>query len=186
MDSLHNWHTASKRILSETKIFSLEEHIRVEDVSGKQGTFVVIDAPSWINVIAITKEEKFVLVEQFRHGSGQFELEIVGGDAEIGEDPQVAALRELKEETGFTPSPISTIELIGTTKPNPAFMNNTCYTYLVTNAVQSSQPELDEFERIRVQLVSYEELISMVKDGTIDHSLVLNAIFWYRLNVLKV
>jgi ADP-ribose pyrophosphatase len=184
-DTLHPWHTTTKQIIYETKIFSLEEHQRAEEQSDNHGIFYVVNAPSWINVVAITTDNKFILVEQFRHGSGKFEIEIVGGDTESGEDPQVAAIRELREETGYVPSPTSEIKLIGTTKPNPAFMTNTCYTFLVTNAVQHSPQQFDEFERIKVSLVSYEELMEMIRNGTIDHALVLVAIQWYRMKVLN-
>jgi ADP-ribose diphosphatase len=184
-DILHPWHTTTKRTIYETSIFSLEEHQRSEDQSNKQGTFYVVNAPSWINVVAITTDQKFVLVEQFRHGSGKFELEIVGGDTEANEDPKDAAVRELREETGYIPSPTSRIELIGTTKPNPAFMTNTCYTFLVTDIHQSSIQQFDEFERIKVTLVTYEELLELIRNGTIDHALVLVAIQWYRMKILK-
>lgn len=183
-DRLHPWHTKSQRTIYKTKIFTLEEHYRAEDESGKRGTFYVIDAPSWINVIALTTEGKFVLVEQFRHGSGRFELEIVGGDTEAGEDPKEAAIRELREETGYLLSPSSKVELIGTTKPNPAFLNNTCFTYLITDVVlDPGGQQFDEFERIKVYLVSYDELIELTRNGTIDHALVLVAIGWYRMKV---
>lgn len=183
---LYKWRTIVKRVISETKIFSLEEHERVEEESAKHGTFYVIDAPSWLNVVAITTEGKFVLVEQFRHGSERFELEIVGGDANESEDLKDAAIRELREETGYILSSTSKVELIGVTKPNPAFMTNLCYTYLITEVLQSSEQQFDEFERIAVRLVSYEELIELVRNGTIDHALVLVAIGWYQMKVLKV
>ncbi len=122
-------------------------------------------------------------VEQFRHGSGKFEIEIVGGDTD-NEEPLTAALRELKEETGYEPTASSRVELIGTTKPNPAFMANTCYTFLVTDVEQTAGQQFDEFERIKVSLASYDEILNMMRNGTIDHALVLSAFQWYRLNVL--
>jgi 8-oxo-dGTP pyrophosphatase MutT (NUDIX family) len=186
-DILHPWYSTSKTTLCETTIFSLEEHIRSEDGSEKQGAFYVVNAPAWINVVAITLEGKFILVEQFRHGSGSFELEIVGGDTEEGEDPKEAAIRELREETGYIISPTSKVELIGKTKPNPAFMNNTCFTYLMTDVVLGPNgQQFDEYERIKIHLVSYEALMEFIHNGTIDHALVLVAIGWYRMNVLKV
>ncbi len=60
-DTIHPWQTTEKQTIYETSIFSLEEHKRSEDSTGKQGTFYVVDAPSWINVIAITRDGKFVL-----------------------------------------------------------------------------------------------------------------------------
>jgi ADP-ribose pyrophosphatase len=118
MDTLPPYRTTSSEVLSDTKLFRLEVHQRTEDSTGRTGTFFVLDAPNWINVIAITTDGKFILVEQFRHGTERNELEIVGGLVDRNEDPRDAALRELREETGYVPTKTSRIELIGTVHPN--------------------------------------------------------------------
>jgi 8-oxo-dGTP pyrophosphatase MutT (NUDIX family) len=181
MEELHHWRTTSEKTIYKTNIFSLEELERTEDVSGKTGTFYVVNAPSWVMVIAITKDGKFVLVDQFRHGTSEMELELTAGDIEPGEDPSACALRELKEETGYIASETSIIECIGTVKPNPAFLNNTCYTYLITDVVDSGKQSFDEHERINVLLASEDEIVAMIRSGRIDHALVLDAYLWYKL-----
>lgn len=183
MKHIPPYHSTSSEVLTDTKLFRLEVHERTEESTGRTGTFYVLDAPDWINVVAITTEGKFILVEQFRHGTQKNEIELVGGLVEIGENPQLAALRELREETGYVPTASSRIELIGTVHPNPAFLTNSCYTYLVTECIKTYEQSLDEHERIHVETVTEDEFKKMITAGTIDHSLVLNAYLWYQLSV---
>ncbi len=185
MAELPPYKTTSKAVVSDTKLFRLEVHDRMEEGTGKRGTFFVLDAPDWINVFATTRDGKIILVEQFRHGTDKNEIEIVGGMINEGEDPKLAALRELREETGYIPTETSRVELLGTVHPNPAFLTNTCYSYLVTDCELTHEQSLDEHERINVSLVSEDEFVAMIKTGKIDHSLVLNAYLWYKLKMAK-
>lgn len=182
MKHLPPYTTTSSEVISDTKLFRLEVHQRTEETTGRTGTFFVLDAPDWINVVAITSDNKFILVEQFRHGTEKNEVELVGGLIESDEDPREAALRELREETGYVPSSSSRIELIGTVHPNPAFLTNRCHTYLVTGCIKEHDQSLDEHERIHVSEVTEAEFVAMIKSGKIDHSLVLNAYLWYQLS----
>ncbi len=67
--------------------------------------FYVLEYPSWINVIAITEDGKYVMVEQYRHGLARVGIELCAGVVEPGEAPEAAARRELEEETGSTLKP---------------------------------------------------------------------------------
>lgn len=178
--SLPHWKTTSERQLVHTKIFDLDEVTRSEEGTDREGQFFVLKAQDWINVIAITSDNRLVLVEQFRHGTNEFELEIVGGMVDRGESPLDAALRELKEETGFEPTANSIIEQIGDVKPNPAFLNNHCYTFLVTNVERSSGQTFDEHENIHVRLEPLSEMDALVRSGEITHSLVIAAFYYYH------
>ena len=80
------------------------------------------------NIIPITTNGEVILVNQYRFGMEKSSLEIPGGMSDPGEDPKVAAIRELKEETGFIGDKV--IE-IGRVESNPAIMSNHTYTYLL-------------------------------------------------------
>jgi len=86
--------------------------------------YIVVEVPSWTNMVIITKAEKIVLVKQYRHALGKTTLELPGGILEKGELPKDSAIREMQEETGYVSNEV---EFIMEISPNPALMNNTAY-----------------------------------------------------------
>jgi 8-oxo-dGTP pyrophosphatase MutT (NUDIX family) len=64
--------------------------------------FYRLDFSTWVNIVAVTKKQEIVFIQQYRFGSGQIEVEIPGGAVEPGEDPLGAGIRELLEETGYS------------------------------------------------------------------------------------
>jgi len=87
----------------------------------------VLEAPDWINVVALTQEGKLVMVRQHRFGNGEITMEIPAGIIEEGEESRDAATRELLEETGYS---TKKWEYLGWVAPNPAFLNNRCHHWL--------------------------------------------------------
>ena len=89
---------------------------------------LVMEAPPWVNVIAITADGGIVMVEQFRFGIGAVTIEPVGGIVDPGEDSLTAAKRELLEETGYGKGHW---RYLGSVQANPAYHDNTCHHWLV-------------------------------------------------------
>lgn len=112
---------------------------------------VLVKAPDWVTVV-VEENSKFLTVEQFRYGAGRNVVEFPCGMVEPDEDPEVAARRELEEETGIRlPEGLRLVKL-GETNPNPAFMTNTMhYFYVDLNGVSYTQvgQKLDEHERLK-------------------------------------
>jgi ADP-ribose pyrophosphatase len=175
------WKTTAKKNLAENPFLALEEHRREEEGTRRQGYFFIIDTPDWVNIIALTDENEIVLIEQFRHGSERIELEIPSGIIEESEKPADAALRELLEETGYEKSSLSEFKKIGEALPNPAFMRNKCYTYVLTHARLTGKIDPDEFENIRVRLVPRKEVERLITSGEIQHSIIITALYYLKL-----
>jgi len=138
---------------------------------------VVVEAPNWVNVIARTVDGQFVLVRQIRHGIGAPSLEIPAGIIEPGEEPALAAARELVEETGYEPA---SIRLLGQVHPNPAFQSNTCFIYLADGCRLVRELTLDDGEDIQVELWSWDALLKAVRSGEIQHALMIAALYYLR------
>ena len=170
------WVKGASRSLAATRIFDLRGVDYRHPVRGTQREFVVIDAPDWVNVLALTPCGRLVMVNQFRYGVDSFSWEVPGGVIERGEDPVVAGLRELAEETGYVGT---SARLLGSVNPNPAIMNNRCHLVLVENVVPSSAQEWDPDEEIEVAVVPVDEVYAWAHSGRITHSLVLNALLLF-------
>jgi ADP-ribose pyrophosphatase len=172
---IKHWKLLDSTIESDCRVFSVRTERAVSPRTGKNGTFHTIDSAPWVNVIAITNEGDVVLIRQYRHGNHQVTLEIPGGLGEEA-DPADAAIRELLEETGFEGDPP---KLLGSVSPNPALFSNRCYTYLIENVRETGSMALDENEDIEVELFPLSRISSLIRDGSIDHALVIAAFHFY-------
>jgi ADP-ribose pyrophosphatase len=176
------WKQISKELNLKTFLFDLYKVGFKSEFSGKEGLFDVLESKDWANIIAITKDDKVIMVEQFRFGTSEVSLEFPSGAIDQGEKPMEAASRELLEETGGEGD-----ELIktGECKANPGFLNNTCHHFLAKNVTISKKQNLDELEEIRIKLVPVHELESLILNGTINHSLSITAWYYYKAKVLS-
>ena len=140
--------------------------------------FSLIDAGDWVNVIALTTDDRVVLVRQFRAGTASVCLEIPGGMVDPGEDAATAAARELAEETGYRSTRWS---LLGTSRPNPAIQNNALHTYLALACIQTAPPTPEGSEVIEVSTLPLADVQAQLRTGEIDHALVLAAFAHFAL-----
>lgn len=134
---------------------------------------VVLEAPDWVNVVALTPDKKIVLVRQYRFGISKETIEIPAGLIDPGENSREAALRELREETGYTSR---NWHYLGYVEPNPAFLNNLCHTWLAADCKQTEQTELDRGENIEVLVVSEQEMHQFIRSGEMRNSLAIVAL----------
>jgi len=145
-----------------------------------EGEFFVLDTNDWVNVLALTPDDKIILVRQFRYGSKEQSLEPPGGVVEGGEDPVVAGLRELREETGYVGEEP---KLLGVVRPNAAILSNRCHVILVRNAQKTAALNFDQHEELVTELYPVKELKEMVRRGEITHSIGLNSIMMLLLEL---
>lgn len=134
---------------------------------------LVLEAPQWVNVVARDGQGRFLLVRQWRFGIGGPSLEIPGGVVHRGEDPLVAAKRELLEETGCEAKQWIAL---GSVSPNPAIHNNRCFHYLALGVRQVAELNQDPGEDLQSVWLEESDLVAQVADGTLDHALVLSAL----------
>ena len=116
-------------------------------------------------------------MRQFRFGSESFTWELPAGVVDAGEDPLVAAGRELYEESGYRGKKA---HLLGVVHPNPAIQRNRCHIVLIEEASLEGEGDPDLHEEFEVKEVSLETLFSWSRDGTITHSIVHTALFFLQ------
>lgn len=147
--------------------------VRKEEVELPNGNripeYYVFEYPEWINVIAITKEQKFVLVSQYRHGLGITAYELCAGVCEKEDaSPLVSAQRELLEETGYGNGNWSELMVIGV---NPSTHTNLTYCYLATDVEPVTPQHLEATEDLSVHLLTLDEVKELLLNDQIKQAL---------------
>lgn len=131
--------------------------------------YYILEYPDWVNVIAITREGRFVLVRQYRHGIRETRYELCAGVCEPGEEPLLAAQRELLEETGYAGGHW---QLWMTLSANASTMTNLTYCFLATNVEPLYDRHLEETEDLSVHLLTEEEVKALLEQDEVRQSLM--------------
>ncbi len=173
---MKKWATLETKNILKAHVFRYLTVKRQSPESLNIGEFDIVQCANWVNIIALTPDQKIVLIKQYRHGTDSFTTEIPGGAINHLEDSLVAAKRELEEETGYTSN---NWVFLGKLDVNPAFMTNACFTYLAIDAQKTSKQNLDPFEEITVYLDDLKSIHQLISSGEISHSLIVAAFYLY-------
>jgi ADP-ribose pyrophosphatase len=174
------WKEVSRRLIASSPIFDLYAAERVSS-AGQKGEFWILEARDWVNVVPVLApaegEQRFLMVRQYRHGANLITTEFPAGLVERGEDPAAAAGRELAEETGYRAGRLT---LIGELRPNPAFMNNRCFTFLAEDLQPAGGTALDDLEALESLSLPIAEVEQGAGRGELVNALTLVALMSYQ------
>ena len=173
-DEKLKWTTSSVKSLLKTVVCEItSEHDT--SASGVSGDYIVMKAPDWVIVIA-EKDEKFLMVKQWRHSSHCLSVEFPGGVIDAGEDPETAARRELEEETGCKAGKLTKL---GTVNPNPALFSNHVHVYLAEELISTGIQHLDDDEFINRIEVPKKEVLQGMGTEQFPHAIMGTALCFY-------
>jgi ADP-ribose pyrophosphatase len=131
--------------------------------------YYVLEYPDWINVVAIDRQGKMLLVRQYRHGLQVTRYELCAGVIDPTDaTPMDAAKRELLEETGYGNG---TWEELCVTGQNPGSANNLTHSFLAVGVEPISTQHLESTEDITFKLFEPSEVLEMLKSGYVVQSL---------------
>jgi len=174
---VRSWTRVHFKSLFRHKLFELRHEELERPEEGRRREALVLDAPAWVNVVAVDAGDRVLLVRQWRFGIGAPTLEIPGGMVDPGETPREAAARELVEETGYRAARWTEL---GAVEPNPAFLTNRCTTFLAEQLERVGEPAGDGEEEITVESAPVDALGALVDSGAIRHSLVIAAFYLFE------
>lgn len=151
-----------KTLSSEMKYKGKVVNMRVDTVelpNGKRAMRDIVEHPGGVGVAAITENNELLMVKQFRAGPKKVLLEIPAGKLEKGEDPELCAMRELEEETGFTAKEFFKVS---EAYSSPGFTDELLHIYVAKGLVPTkTNPDEDEF--LEIEKIPISELKEMIK-----------------------
>ena len=117
------------------------------------------------------------MIEQYRHATKRFLLELLAGRMEPGEDPKAAAARELAEETGYR---AKKLKVFLDVFPTPGFLEERMFLLLASDCV-AGQASPEDDEEIISTLYDPAKLEQMIHRGKLhDAKSVAGLLYYFR------
>lgn len=175
--------TFVEKTIRTKKIFSGNIiSVQVDDVllpNGKESKREIVKHPGAVAIIPVTKNGNMIFVKQFRKPLERSLIEIPAGKIEENEDPEITAVRELEEETGFT---TDTLTHVASFYTSPGFADEIIHLYY-TDQLQplTERVEGDEDEFVEIVELSLEEAEQNVRDKKIYDAKTMYALLYIKL-----
>ncbi len=164
--------TISSERIYEGKILNLRRD-RVRVHNGQESYREIVEHNGGVAIAAVTPEGKMVLVRQYRKAAGKALLEVPAGKIEKDESSHLeVAIRELKEETGYTAGQMT---LITHFYASVGYSMEIIYLYLALH-LSPGETSFDEHELIEIEEYEIKDLKKMIKTGAICDSKTIAAI----------
>ncbi|MEA5601985.1 NUDIX hydrolase [Nostoc sp. UHCC 0252] len=175
MSNLKKWKTLkSKMVLDNPWCQVRQDEIELPNGKIIDDYFVSIK-PDVAMVLPITANREIIFVRQYRHAVGEFFLELPAGSFDpTKENAEVAAIRELAEETGYT---AQEFRKIGTLYDKPSKDTNQIHLFLAENVRKTGEQQLDITEEIEIMLIPVESVLDKIIQGKISVAGTIAALF---------
>ena len=176
-----HWKKIASKYISKHKYFNAKEDICEMPNGHLVNPYYVVELPNCVCAVAMTEDDKIVMVKQYRHPIEQIIYELPGGFIDENEPPEKAIQRELLEETGYS---FTNVQHLGRVAANPGILNNFTELFLLTGGKKTTQQKLDDNEQIEIILLPINEVKQLLKNNEIVQALHVSCLY-YGLNYLK-
>ncbi len=180
-----NWKVLSSKYLFKDDWLTMRADRCEKPDGGIVDPYYVYEFPDWVNAVAFTKDQKIIMVRQYRHAMGETIIEVPGGCVDKTDmNFEEAIRRELLEETGYR---FDKFEYLAKISANPSTNSNLMYIFMATGGEKVQDQKLDAGEDIEVLLMTIDEVKQLLKENKIMQSLHVTALLYAfeKLDVLK-
>lgn len=170
------WKTLDSTYLFKENWFTVRKD-KCQRADGKIiDPYYVFEFPEWVTALAVTADNKVLMVRQYRHGLGEVGLELPGGCVDdTDENYEDAIRRELLEETGYA---FESAHYLGKISANPSTNSNLMHMFVATGGQKIKDQDLDDNEEIDVLTLSFEELNTLIEEKRIAQAMHISTIVY--------
>lgn len=168
--------TVGSKTVFEGRIMRVEV-LDVELPDGRGATREIVRHGPAVAVIARRHDGRFVFIRQFRKAMERICFEVMAGNCDPGEDAEVSAIRELKEETGYEPT---SIRFLAPIYPSVGYCDERIDIFYADVGNQPGQTDFDHDEEIETVLLTEEEMDAQVRAGEVQDAKTLAAWMLYK------
>lgn len=162
----------SSRVAFAGRVFSVRSD-RVELPDGRTATLDIVDHGGAVVIVPVDGAGRLVLIRQYRHAAGRDLLEFPAGTLEEGEDPDLTAQRELREETGMA---AERLEHLGSFFLAPGYSTEYMHVYLAAGLSDAPLPQ-DDDEILEIERWPLAELVETARSGGLADAKSLAALY---------
>lgn len=166
--------TISSELVYEGPVFKVRKH-KVTTPGGESVRDIVEHNGGGI-IVAVTNEGKILMEKQYRKALEKGFLELPAGKTDPGEDPEVTAVRELAEETGYR---AGSVKHLVSFYPTCGYSSEHLHIYICRD-LTPGETNWDDSECIELYEYDADELIDMILRGEIEDSKTIIGILFAR------
>jgi len=164
--------TLASRRIYEGRIVN----VRVDTLETPHGPhdYEVVEHSGAVVVVPMPSPDEIVLVRQYRVPLGDYTWECCAGGIDPGETPEAAALRELREETGFR---AESVRRLWAAYSAPGFCNELLHFFLAERWTTGAT-DFDAGEDITIQRFALDDVRAMIERDELRDAKTQIAVLW--------
>lgn len=171
------WETIEQEVAYSCAGFDIvNEAVRLPD--GEQTEFDYLSETESVVVLPFRPDGRVIVIEEWRQAVERHNRGIPAGSLESGEDPEVGARRELREETGHE---AGTLAHLTTVEPANGYSDSVFHYYVAHDCTEATEQNLDHDETISVETAAFDDLVAAVRDGGLRDGRSAFGILYYAL-----
>ncbi len=146
--------------------------------NGAEREYHVFEVGEAVAVVPVLRDGRVLMIGQYRYPHGRTHWEIPAGRLHEGEDPAVAAQRELREETGHA---CARLEKLPGFYPTNGISAHYAHAFVAHDCEKVGELQLDDTERIVVKAFTRDEIERLVDSGKLaDAFAAISLMYWLR------